>query len=61
MSNDVAESTDCRMFQHSSAKAYVAEMSYDQLIDRFCHVIVHNLFAYIEERSNEPLRHYRIG
>ena len=26
--------------------------------NRYCYVIAHNQFAYIEERSNEPLRHY---
>ena len=39
-------------------KAFMAEMSYNQLlIDTATYIIAHNQFAYIEERSNEPLQH----
>ena len=29
------------------------------VVDWFCYVFAHNQFAYIEERSNEPLWHYQ--
>ena len=44
-----------KQFCTQLTKAYVAEMSCNQLlIDTYCYVIAHNQLTYIKERSNEP-------
>ena len=48
----------CIQFCMQLTKAFAAETSCNQLIDWFCHVSAQDQFAFTEQRSNEPLRHY---
>ena len=43
---------------YAADKGLCGQNVLQSVVDWYCYVIPHNQFAYIEERSNEPLQHY---
>ena len=41
-----------------SSAVYKTERDFQSVVNRYCYVIAHNQFGYIEECSNEPLWHF---